>query len=548
MFETIIANGQIIDGSGAAPFIADLAISSGRIATIGKLEGAEAARRIDAAGFVVAPGFIDVHSHGDLVLAAPDPLRLELYAGRVMQGITTEIIGNCGLGVSPLTSDSTLLVRGITSWMHPPQADWSWSDLNQYLSYLEKRGVPLNVGALQAHGPLRLAIMGLKSGAAGEGELKRMRGLLEEALEAGAFGMSSGLIYPPGMYAASEELVELARALERSGRIYTSHIRGSSELLIQAVEELVWLGRRAGCAVHHSHCEAVGRAHWPKLERVLGIEEEAERSGTRISFDMFPYDAAATMMVAIFPPWSLEGGVEKLLERLADPKTRALIARDIESVAPEWPPWRRGGWPHNLVKAVGWDKIYIGSVAGEKNRRFEMMSLAELGRALGKTPFDAVADLLIEERGAVSQLIFEITSDGVDLSNFDLLARHRLGIFATDANDYGRGRPHPACYGAFPRILGRFARERRALSLVEAVRKMTSRPADLFSIKGRGRIARGAWADLVIFDEKRVQDAADYRQPRRPARGIEYVFINGRLAVERGKYLGQLAGQVLRAG
>jgi N-acyl-D-aspartate/D-glutamate deacylase len=375
---------------------------------------------------------------------------------------------------------------------------------------------------------------------------------LDEGLAAGGFGVSSGLIYPPGMYSDTDELVGLARVAARRNRIFTSHIRGSSETLLAAVDELIEVGRASGAAVHHSHSEALGRGHWWKVAAVLEREERAAAGGVPISFDMFPYTAAATTMLAIYPPWSLEGGVDRLLERLADPLERRRIERDIETLVPQWPPWAPGAWPHNLVRAAGWEGILVGSTVRPESRSSEFVTLAELGARQGKSPFDAVSDLMLAERGQVSQLIFMISGspeeeDRGEVPNLDRLLAHPLGIVASDANDFGTGRPHPAAFGAFPRILARFVR-RGVCPLGTAIRKMTSRPAELFGIRDRGRIREDYFADLVLLDCGRIQDRATYRSPRQPPDGVDSVWINGRLVLDEGIWTEDApgAGSVLR--
>jgi N-acyl-D-amino-acid deacylase len=292
----------------------------------------------------------------------------------------------------------------------------------------------------------------------------------------------------------------------------------------------------------------VGRENWPKIDRALAMEEEAERQGVRVSFDMFPYTAAATMMIAIYPPWALEGGVDRLIERLKDRKTRRRIERDIERKRPSWPPWGEGGWPHNLVGATGWDAIFISYVESRRNKRYEKRSLAKLARMTGKRPFDAISDLIIEERGQVSMLIFEVSGERDERELLGKYARHRLSAFCTDAEDYGRGLPHPAAYGAFARILSKYVREDRALTLEEAVRKMTSYPARIFGLKDRGVIRPGAFADLTIFDPGRINDRASFEKPRREATGIKIVIINGRIAFENSQALGDMPGSAIRNG
>ncbi|MFN0122465.1 MAG: N-acyl-D-amino-acid deacylase family protein, partial [Blastocatellia bacterium] len=398
-YSILIRNAQVIDGTEQAAYDADLAIRGDRIAAIGHFPEsvtAAAGQVIDARGLTLIPGIIDPHSHADLLLALPEGESARLLRGKLAQGITTTIIGNCGLGCAPVANNETAnLLRAVNAWMTPCAVPWNWRTFGEYLEALAENGLPLNVAALVPHGPIRMSVMGLAEGAPSPAQLRRMRALTAAALKDGALGLSTGLIYPPGMYSDPDELQSLARVVADHGGIYTSHIRGSSETLIPAVRELLDVGRATGVRVHHSHNEAVGRAHWPKIDRVLRMEEQAADEGVRISFDMFPYNAAATMMIAIYPPWALAGGVDALLARLRDPRTRARIARDIDKCKPAWPPWRAGGWPHNLVRATGWEAIYIGYVESRNNKRYENRSLAALGEMTGKSPFEAIADLLL---------------------------------------------------------------------------------------------------------------------------------------------------------
>ena len=416
------------------------------------------------------------------------------------------MIGNCGLGAAPLFGEARDLAPAVHAWMTPEGASWRWESLADYFSTLETRGLPLNVAALVPHGLLRLGAMGLRPGAPDARERAAMAQALERSLEEGAYGLSCGLIYPPGMFSATEELLGLARALRASDAVFTAHVRGSSETLLPAVEELIEVGRDAEVRVHHSHAEAVGRDHWEKLAAFLEMERAARGEGVRVSADMFPYPVAATMMYAIYPPWALEGGPGELLTRLRDPETRDRIGRDIEERAPEWPPWQPGGWPHNLVSAVGWDGIQVSSVASDAGRGALGRSLAELGQARGTHPFEAISDLMLSEEGAVGQFVLDISGE----DGLRTLVSDPEVAFITDANDYGKGSPHPAAYGAFPRVLRRYVREEGVISLAEAVRRMTSLPADIVGLRDRGRIANNLPADLVLFDRR-----GDHR-PRHP--------------------------------
>lgn len=545
MFDLLIQNGEIIDGTGQPAYRADLAVKGGRIAAIGQCTGASR-QTISARGLTIIPGIIDPHSHADLIVPLVLSRQAELLRCKLAQGITTTIIGNCGLGCAPINDGAVATLRAINAWMTPEPIEWRWRTTGEYLARLAANGLALNIATLAPHGPIRISVMGLAKGAPSRAQLQRMRAMVEQAMTDGALGLSTGLIYPPGIYSDTDELTELARVVAAHEGIYTSHIRGSSETLLPAVNELLDVARTTGVRVHHSHNEAVGRAHWAKIDRVLRLEEEAERAGVAVSFDMFPYTAAATMMIAIYPPWALEGGVDKLIERLQDHPTRARIARDIARKKPVWPPWQNEGWPHNLVRATSWQAIQIGYVATRKNKRYEKRSLAELGKLTGKTPFDAISELIIEERGQVSMLIFEVTGEREARELLTKYARHRLSAFCTDAEDYGRGLPHPAAYGAFARILARFVREDAALTLEEAIRKMTSYPAQIFQLKDRGVIRPGAFADLVLLDPARVNDRASYDQPRRLATGVNTVLIHGRLAFADGQVQNAASGRVIK--
>jgi N-acyl-D-amino-acid deacylase len=538
--DVVIRNGRVLDGTGAAEVRSDLAIRGGKIAGLG--EALEADEVIDASGKIVAPGFIDLHSHGDLVLAWPSEERLSLLEGRIAQGITTEIVGNCGLGASPLFGAATEILPRINGWMTPASYRWSWRGIGDYLSHLERVGLPMNVGTLAPHGPLRLGVHSLAPGETTGAERRLMAEALDEALEEGAFGLSAGLIYPPGMYTSSEELSFLAKRVARSGGLFTCHVRGSSETLLDAVSEILKIAQETGVRVHHSHAEAVGRRHWPKLVRFLEMEETARAEGIRVSADMFPYTVAATMMLAIFPPWSLEGGLPHLVERLKDERERERIRVSIETVSPSWPPWREGGWPHNLVKAVGWDRIRVATVGSDRNRAAEGMTLEELGRARGRDPFDAISDLMIEEDGNVGQFVEDISGE----EGIAALVKQPEIAFITDANDYGKGKPHPAAYGSFPRVLGRYVRGERLLSLAEAVRRMTSLPASILGLPDRGVLREGASADLVVFDPEAIEDRATLEEPRRRARGVDTVLVNGKAVYRAGALTGALPGVSLR--
>jgi N-acyl-D-amino-acid deacylase len=540
----IIKNGRIVDGSGNPWFYGDIAIKDDKIVKIGRVANCEGNKIIDATGLVISPGFIDQHSHAELVFASKTPIKY--LEGRIRQGITTEILGNCGISVAPITQQSMGLMKAFVGWMAPDGVVWEWRGMGEFLSLLEKNGVPVNVGTLTGHGALRAIPMGFRGGRPSQEDVETMKRNLVESLEQGSFGMSTGLIYAPGMYADTKELIELAKVVAEYQGIVTSHVRGSSETNLLAERELIKIGEKAVCRVHRSHNEAVGKDHWDKIDKSLEMEEQARMKGVDIAYDMFPYTAAMTMMVAIYPPWALEGGGEALIHRLQDPKIRSQIEEDVEEMVPGWPTWRDGSWPHNLVEATGWGNIYIGYIPSEKNKQFEGLNLDELGESLGKSPFDAISDLLIEENLGISQLIFGVSGDKETDAPLRKLIVHELGGFSTDAIDIGTGIPHPASYGTYPRILGKYVREEKLLSLEGAIRKMTSFPANRMNLKSRGLIKEGFFADLVIFDEATIIDKATYKNPRQAPEGIEYVLVNGQILLQRGQLETTNAGMVLR--
>jgi N-acyl-D-amino-acid deacylase len=545
-YDLLLRNGRVLDGTGSPGFDADVAVQGGKIARIGKLEDAEADRVIDVGGHVIAPGFIDIHSHCDFILPLPD--QAEFLRHFVGQGITTIVTGNCGYAPAPINPATAPLMQAYTAFIKPRDLEWHWRTFGEWLTYLETHGVYMNTVPLAAHGALRIAAMGFDARAPNDEELATMKAHLRECLESGAFGLSSGLIYAPGSNSTTDELAALSTELTPFDAIYTSHVRGSSETLLPAAEEVVAVARAGGIRVQHSHLEGFGKRFWPNVERVLALHEQTRRDGIDHGFDVIPYTAANTTFLAILPPWSLDGGIPKLLERLRDPATRKRIKRDIEQVIPQWPTWRPGGWPHNLVEATGWDNVWIMWVESEDNKSFEGKSLALLAEETGKDPFDVAADLILAEQGHVTALYLGVSGDLHEEWALRQILQHPNASIETDAFSLGRGKPHPALYGSFPKVLGQYVREEKLMTLEDAVRKMTSLSADRFHLTDRGRLREGFWADITVFDPDSVWDHTTYLEPDLRPSGIEYVIVNGAVIVDRGTVdTGTLAGKVVRA-
>ncbi|MCI0567746.1 MAG: amidohydrolase family protein [Acidobacteria bacterium] len=549
MFDLILRGGEVVDGTGAPRFVADVAVEGERIAAVAPRIVGPAHRELEIAGRVVSPGFIDLHSHSDLLFTLPAARQRSLLGGRLRQGITTELVGNCGYGPAPVTPQNLPLLQLVNGFITPDGVEWSWRTFAEYLAVVEARRPLLNMAALVSHGAVRVSAMGMKPDLPSADEYAAMERFIRGAMEQGAFGISYGLIYPPGQFARTDELVRTSAWAGAGGGFAAFHQRGSgASTCLEAVEEIIEVGRRSGCPVHHSHEESVGPEAWRLVERVIRREEEARREGVELSMDVIPYTWVCTTMLAIYPPWALEGGVEAFLQRLREPVLRDRMRREVGSSVPAWPPWEHGGWIMNLVREVGWDRIHIGHVNSAANQGVLMKNLLELADLRGKEPFEAVSDLMLEEGGVVTQLIFGISGDAeTDLPLLPLLT-HPDRALVSDAWDIGKGSPHPGAYGAYPRVLGQYVLERRLLSLEEAIRKMTSLPAHRLGLSTRGVIRDGAMADLVVFDPEKIRERATCANPRLYPDGIEQVFVSGCQAVSHGELTGEQAGRVLRRG
>ncbi len=544
MLSLVIKNGRIVDGTGNASYYGDIGILNGKISKIGNLSGVSASRSVNAEGLVVAPGFVDIHSHADFIF--PLNNHAQILEPLLLQGITTLVTGNCGLSPAPVNPGHLELLKGYTQFFQGGELTWDWITMKEYLEKLALKGLVFNIIPLVSHGAVRIAVMGFEVGPPSPEELESMKRLITQALEDGAFGLSAGLIYAPGMYASTEELLEVTKPLIPHRAVFTCHVRGSSETGTMATKEIIEIARANGIPVEHSHIEGFGEPYWQQIDEVLALHQKAREEGLDVTFDVIPYIAANTTLAACFPPYAFEGGIERFIDRLKDSKERQRLRFDIENMVSEWPTWRPGTWPHNLVRATGWKNIWLLWTPGEKNSRLQGKDFEEIGRIQGKSPFDAACDILIEEKGAALALYVGVSGDLGNDESMKKLLKHPNGAINTDAILTGRGLPHPAAYGAFPRVLGQYVREQKLMRLEEAVRKMTSLSLNRFSIHDRGLIKPGMWADITIFNPETVRDNATYMKPDVPPTGIEFVLINGDVVVERGRAIrGALAGRVL---
>jgi N-acyl-D-amino-acid deacylase len=526
VLDLLIAGVRVVDGAGNPWFRADVGVEGGRIAVVARPGKTYSARRtIDAADRILCPGFIDIHGHSDLSLFS-----FPLAPSKLLQGVTTEIGGNCGWSAAPASLDMEIQARS----EHPRADDvpWGFRSLEQYLAALERRGIAVNYGCHVGHGTLREAVLGSADRPATPHELAKMGDLLVEAMGEGAMGLSSGLIYAPGCYAPPSELEHLAAIAYRHGRLYASHIRGEGDTLEQAVDEAIAVGRRGKGPVQIAHHKASGRPNWGKVSRTLAMVDEARSQGVDVTLDQYPYTASSTDLTAYLPAWARAGGTRALQERLRDPSTRTRIREEVRRPVGD------------AAETADWSLIVLACVRGR--REWEGRTVQEIAELTGTDPVDTVLDLVLAEGGTVQVVHFGMTEDDVRL-----VMRHPAVMVGSDgsslAPDPGWGKPHPRSYGTFAHVLGYYVRETSVLTLEAAVHKLTGMPAARLALVDRGRVAPGCWADLVLFDPDTIEATASFADPCRHPRGVHLVVVNGVVAAEDGIPTGARPGKVLRA-
>jgi N-acyl-D-amino-acid deacylase len=527
MFDLLIRHAKIVDGTGNPWFYGDVAIAGATIAAVGRVAG-EAARVIDATGLCLCPGFIDVHAHGDFT-----PFDKTVVDYKLRQGITTEVNGNCGFSAAPIDPATVGLVRRyVEGFIAPEQGvPWNWRGLGEYLDGIARAGLAINIAPLIGHGSLRAAVMGYEQRAPSAAELARMQALMREAMEEGAFGLSTGLVYVPGTYAQTDEIIAIAKVAARHGGLYATHLRNEAERLFDAFEEAIRIGWQAEIPVQISHHKAAGRPNHGKVRHTLRRLEEERARGLEITVDQYPYTAASTTLASVLPPWAQDGGVPKVLERLRDPALR----RDIKAAMAADP--QHG---EHMLRGCRWDEVLIASVKTPRHKLYEGRHLQDIARMRGEEPLDSVLNLLLEEECAVAMILFTMAEEDVRT-----VLRHPATMVGTDGI-WSHGKPHPRVYGTYPRILGTYVRQEKLLSLEEAIRKMTSLPAQKFGLWTKGLVRQGMDADLVLFDADAVAERSTFQDPHQYPAGLPYVILNGQLAVDQERYTGILAGRVVR--
>ncbi|MCC7352588.1 MAG: D-aminoacylase [Anaerolineae bacterium] len=532
-YDILIRGGEVVDGTGSPRRRADVAIRAGRVVAVGLDLAGEATRILDARGKIVAPGFIDVHTHSDAALALDGDAQCA-----IRQGITTNVAGNCGVSLFPIGPDGPelnfLANATVREHLRP-----DWTTAAGYLDHLEQEGVSINAGVLTGHGSLRRAV-----GAQGRGctaaQLAQMKSLLAESLEDGSLGLSTGLTYAPGCYAEPEEVVALAQVTAQYGGIYATHMRSYDAALVPAIEEALDVARQSGVTLQISHLTP-GPSLYGSAPRLLKILEEARTQGVDVACDINVQPTGSTSLRSLCPLWALEGGNERLLERLRDPALRARMRQDIL----EKGSGTGGSMMQALMQSGEWDKLWLGTC--KVNYAYRGKSFAEIARLRGEDPFDMVFNVLLEEEASATFFGVNKSEDDIEkMMGGSFVSLITDGMGWSQVGPLAKEIDHPRNYGAYPWAIRRYVRERRGTTLEEVIHHSTGVPAARFGLTDRGEIREGAWADIVIFDENEIADRGTVADPAQDPVGIAAVLVNGEIVVENGKHTGARPGQVLR--
>jgi N-acyl-D-amino-acid deacylase len=527
VFDLVIIGGTVVDGSGKEGFRADVGIEGEKIAALGQFTPPMGRLAIAAEKLVVAPGFIDPHTHSDFTILQ-DP-----YAeSKIRQGVTTEIGGNCGFSVFPVNAEVLPAVKDYTKFF-PGEISWEWADYPGYLRKMEERGIACNFGSHVGHGMVRLCVKGFSGEPLRAGEIELMGEHLRAALTKGALGLSLGLAYAPGAFADLGELIPLGRVTrEFPQTLIAVHLRDEGDGVTDSVREVIEVAEKAELPVHICHHKATGIRNFGKVETTLGMMAEAKKKGLDVTCDVYPYTAANTTLVSLFPKEDLTEGIKGLMNKLKNPAEGDRIAAYLQKQAEQ---------------VGGWDNIRIATVKSAKNKGWEGKNIAEIGAARKTNEAAALMELCFEEEGAVNVVLFYVREE-----DLEAVMRHPQAMFGSDGKilrkegPLGEGKPHPRNFGAYPRALGRYVRERKVLSLPEAIQKMTSLPAQRLFIEKRGLIREGYCADLTLFDPERVRDMATFDFPQQYPEGIEYVIVNGQVVLEKGQRTKALPGKIIK--
>ncbi len=520
--DLLIKNGSIIDGTGKNEFPADIGIRDGKIVSIenyGIIQNDSSIKIIDAKNLKVTPGFIDIHSHTDTGLFINPKSE-----SKIRQGVTTEVTGQDGSSVAPRKNNSDEDEYEVEKK--------SWSTFSEFFKLLEENKTAVNLVTFVGQGTLRGFVVGQDDRIATSDEIEQMKKLAMEAFDQGVFGISSGLEYTPGSFASTEEISEICKIMNNRGGIYATHMRNEADTVLEAITEAIQIGKTAGVPVNISHLKLQGKANWNKIDQALTLIEDANTNGYKVTFDRYPYTAFSTGLSNLFPLWSRDGGKDQFLERLQNKKDLIEIKKYVLD---------------KVASLSSWDAVLIAGVKKENNKKYEGKTIQQITLETKEDPFEFIRKLLINENGSVSMCGF-----GMNEENTSRILSHPLCMVASDASaraTYGKlseGNPHPRSYGTFPRFLGRYVRQNNIVNLPEAIRKITSFPAETLGISNRGVITKGKMADVVCFDYKNIIDKSDYVNPHQYSQGVQYVVVNGELVIDKSEHTGKLPGQILR--
>lgn len=531
MLDLLIKNGLIIDGTGKSSYHANLGIKGDTIQFLGN-DNHAAANIIDAAGRIVTPGFIDIHTHSDFgIIAVPTA---DNY---VMQGVTTTVAGNCGFSLAPVSEKYFEDLRTYCApfLIREGAYSWKWRSFRDFYDLVRTNGLGVNIVPFVGHGTLRIAVNGFKDGACSEQELKEMQRLLAECMEQGAFGMSTGLFYPPGSYSSRDELEALFPVLKNYGGIYSSHLRSEGKFLVESVTEAIELGERFDVSIELSHHKAAPGKYWGKIKNTLQLIREYSKKGVNVSCDVYPYNASSTTIMILLPNWALEGGVSETLSNLTQPGFRKEIIEYITSSPEE---------EEIFIRDVGWENVIIASCPAQSESEGKSL-LHIVGRNISmEQQLERFMDWLIAI-GADAMMV----SSSMSQEDVDTVVRYPDSIIASDSwisTPSLSGKPHPRAYGTFPRFINEYVKKKAFFSIEEAIPKITSMPAAKMCISERGTLKAGNKADIVIMDLPRVRDTASFMSPKQFPEGIDWVIINGQIAVKEGSLVGITSGKILK--
>ena len=528
-YDIVIRNGRIVDGTGSPWYAGDVAIRGGRIAAIGRLADAPARRTIDVRGMVVAPGFIDMLGQSELTILVNPHLPSKIY-----QGITTEITGE-GSSIAPLT-DAVIQADHVTYEHYGVQP--TWRTFREYFARLRRQGMGINLASYVGATQVRRVVLGDGNRAPTAAELERMKALVRDAMRDGAVGLSTSLQYAPAPYATTEELIALAGEAAKFGGTYASHIRNEGDSIMAALDEAFRIGREAGIPVEIWHLKAAGKANWGRMPEIIAHIEQARRSGVDVAADTYAYPAWFNSFSAVIPPWAHDGGDKKLVERLKDPAARARIRKEMETPSSEW----NNEWQ----EVAGPESILVGAVENPKLVPLQGKNIAEIARLWNKDPIDTVFDLLIED-----EAFTEVAMVGMSEPDVALALQQPWVSICNDSQGtapdglLGKEHPHPRAYGTFPRILRKYVREEKKLTLEDAIRKFTALPAQRMRFADRGVLKAGMWADVVVFDPDTIHDVATFENPNQLSEGMRFVLVNGVPVIDEGRMTNALPGKVL---